>query len=108
MTFAPEPTATAPPPRLRVVFGALILAVMLAALDQTIVATALPTIVGDLGGLEHIAWVVTAYILAGPVTGVAESRRGDWPVVDSCPAARALCAAHDTHWSGARYAHDEI
>ena len=37
---------------------------LLAALDQTIVATALPTIVGDLGGLDHISWVVTAYLLA--------------------------------------------
>ena len=35
----------------------------LAALDQTIVATALPTIVGDLGGLDHLSWVVTAYLL---------------------------------------------
>src|SRR4051812_8756081 len=37
---------------------------LLASLDQTIVSTALPTIVGDLGGLEHISWVVTAYLLA--------------------------------------------
>ncbi|OWY61859.1 hypothetical protein B7486_61545, partial [cyanobacterium TDX16] len=36
---------------------------LLAALDQTIVATALPTIVGDLGGLSHLSWVVTAYLL---------------------------------------------
>ena len=40
------------------------LAILLAALDQTIVATALPTIVGDLGGLSHLSWVVTAYLLA--------------------------------------------
>jgi EmrB/QacA subfamily drug resistance transporter len=69
--------SSAPPPRLRVVFGALILAVMLAALDQTIVATALPTIVGDLGGLEHIAWVVTAYILAGTVAIPLYGKLGD-------------------------------
>ena len=40
------------------------LAILLAALDQTIVSTALPTIVGDLGGLNHLSWVVTAYLLA--------------------------------------------
>ena len=41
---------------------------LLAALDQTIVATALPTIVGDLGGLNHLSWVVTAYLVASTVT----------------------------------------
>ncbi|WP_031025648.1 MDR family MFS transporter [Streptomyces albus] len=44
--------------------GALLLGLLLAALDQTIVATALPTIVSDLGGMEHLSWVVTAYLLA--------------------------------------------
>ena len=52
---------------LRLVFGGLLLVMFLAALDQTIVATALPTIVGDLGGLNHISWVVTAYLLAQTV-----------------------------------------
>jgi MFS family permease len=47
-----------------VVFGGLLLVMLLAALDSTIVATALPTIVGELGGLEHLSWVVTAYLLA--------------------------------------------
>ena len=47
-------------PRVRVIFGALLLVLFLASLDQTIVATALPTIVGELGGLEHLSWVVTA------------------------------------------------
>ncbi|MDA8271756.1 MAG: MDR family MFS transporter [Actinomycetota bacterium] len=46
-----------------VVFSALMLGMLLAALDQTIVATALPTIVGDLGGLNHLSWIVTAYLL---------------------------------------------
>jgi EmrB/QacA subfamily drug resistance transporter len=45
------------------VFSALMLGMLLAALDQTIVATALPTIVGDLGGLSQLSWVVTAYLL---------------------------------------------
>lgn len=46
-----------------IVFSGLMLGMLLAALDQTIVATALPTIVGDLGGLNHLSWVVTAYLL---------------------------------------------
>jgi len=46
-----------------IVFSALMLGMLLAALDQTIVSTALPTIVGDLGGLNHLSWVVTAYLL---------------------------------------------
>ncbi|MFH1330918.1 MAG: MDR family MFS transporter [Actinomycetota bacterium] len=45
------------------VFAGLMAGMLLAALDQTIVATALPTIVGELGGLEHLSWVVTAYLL---------------------------------------------
>ncbi len=46
--------------RLWLIIGALISGMLLAALDQTIVATALPAIVGDLGGASHLAWVVTA------------------------------------------------
>src|SRR3954467_614333 len=49
-------------------FGGLLLAMLLASLDQTIVSTALPTVVRDLGGLDQIAWVVTAYMLAATVT----------------------------------------
>ena len=54
-----------------VVFSGLMLGMLLAALDQTIVATALPTIVGDLGGLDHLSWVVTAYLLTSTVTHAA-------------------------------------
>ncbi len=50
---------------------------LLAALDQTIVATALPTIVGDLGGLEHLSWVVTAYLLAQTVITPLYGKLGD-------------------------------
>src|SRR3984893_8846168 len=53
------------------------LAVLLAALDQTIVATALPTIVSDLGGLSHLSWVVTAYILATTATTQIWGKLGD-------------------------------
>jgi MFS family permease len=50
------------------VFSGLMAGLLLAALDQTIVATALPTIVGELGGLEHYSWVVTAYLLSSTVS----------------------------------------
>src|SRR5205085_3509805 len=63
--------------RVRVILGALMLVVLLASLDQTIVATALPTIVGDLGGLQHLSWVVTAYLLASTVTGPLYGKFGD-------------------------------
>jgi EmrB/QacA subfamily drug resistance transporter len=61
----------------RVVFGALLLVLLLASLDQTIVSTALPTIVGDLGGLSHLSWVVTAYLLASTVVGPIYGKLGD-------------------------------
>jgi EmrB/QacA subfamily drug resistance transporter len=64
-------------PRVRVIFSALILVILLASLDQTIVSTALPTIVGDLGGLSHLSWVVTAYLLASTVTGPVYGKLGD-------------------------------
>jgi EmrB/QacA subfamily drug resistance transporter len=53
---------------LLVAFGAIMLATLLAALDQTIVATALPAIVGDLHGFEHLSWIVTAYLVTSTVT----------------------------------------
>ena len=54
--------------QIMVIMGGLMIGMLLAALDQTIVSTALPTIVGDLGGLNHISWVVTSYLLASTVT----------------------------------------
>ena len=53
------------------------LALLLAALDQTIVSTALPTIVNDLGGLSHLSWVVTAYLLASTATTQVWGKLGD-------------------------------
>jgi EmrB/QacA subfamily drug resistance transporter len=64
-------------PRIRVIFSALLLVTLLAALDQTIVSTALPTIVGELGGLTHLSWVVTAYLLASTITGPLYGKLGD-------------------------------
>ncbi|WP_431996148.1 DHA2 family efflux MFS transporter permease subunit [Streptomyces fungicidicus] len=57
--------------------GALLLGLLLAALDQTIVATALPTIVSELGGLEHLSWVVTAYLLASTAATPLWGKLGD-------------------------------
>ena len=59
------------------VFGALMLGMFLAALDQTIVSTALPTIVGDLGGLNHLSWVVTSYLLASTISTPLYGKLGD-------------------------------
>jgi EmrB/QacA subfamily drug resistance transporter len=59
------------------VISSVALLLLLAALDQTIVATALPTIVADLGGLEHLSWVVTAYILASTVVAPLYGKLGD-------------------------------
>jgi EmrB/QacA subfamily drug resistance transporter len=60
-----------------VAFSGLLLVMLLAALDSTIVSTALPTIVGELGGLEHLAWVVTAYLLAQTVVTPVYGKLGD-------------------------------
>jgi EmrB/QacA subfamily drug resistance transporter len=59
------------------IFGALMLGMFLAALDQTIVSTALPTIVGDLGGLNHLSWVVTSYLLASTASAPLYGKLGD-------------------------------
>src|ERR1700759_3352966 len=63
--------------RLWLIVGALMTGMLLAALDQTIVATALPTIVGDLGGASHLSWVVTAYLLASTASTPLWGRLGD-------------------------------
>ncbi|MZE44955.1 DHA2 family efflux MFS transporter permease subunit [Streptomyces sp. SID5477] len=75
-------TAAAQPPvldrrRRNVVFVTIMLGMLLAALDQTIVGTALPTIVSDLGGAEHMSWVVTSYLLAETVATVLVGKFGD-------------------------------
>jgi EmrB/QacA subfamily drug resistance transporter len=60
-----------------IVLPGLLLAIMLAMLDQLVVSTALPRIVGDLGGVTHLSWVVTAYVLASTVTTPLYGKLGD-------------------------------
>jgi len=63
--------------RVLIIIGALMLGMLLAALDQTIVATALPTIVADLHGASHLAWIVVAYLLAATVSTPLWGKLGD-------------------------------
>jgi len=63
--------------KVNAVFGVVLLGMLLAALDQTIVGTALPTIVGDLGGAGHLSWVVTSYLLAETIMTVVIGKLGD-------------------------------
>ncbi len=72
-----EPVEAPPRRRVLIVIGALMLTMLLAALDQTIVSTALPTIVGELGGLNHLSWVVTSYLLAITIVTPLYGKLGD-------------------------------
>src|SRR5438067_5315775 len=72
-----SPPAVTDRRRILVIIGALLLGMLLAALDQTIVATALPTIAGDLHGLAHLSWVVTAYLLASTASTPLWGKLGD-------------------------------
>jgi EmrB/QacA subfamily drug resistance transporter len=63
--------------RILVILGALMLGMALAALDQTVVATALPTIAGDLGGLDKLSWVVTSYLLTSTISTPLFGKLGD-------------------------------
>ncbi len=76
-TSAPADAAEKPSQPIALIFSALMLVVTLAMLDQTIVSTALPTIVSDLGGLEHLSWVVTAYLLTSTVVTPIYGKLGD-------------------------------
>ncbi|MFD5747719.1 MFS transporter [Streptomyces sp. NPDC127033] len=74
---SPAPGTAQRPRTVLVAIGALLMGLLLAALDQTIVSTALPTIVSDLGGLEHLSWVVTAYLLASTAATPLWGKLGD-------------------------------
>ncbi len=74
-------TATAPllltQRRIWIIFSALVAGMLLASLDQTIVSTALPTIVGELGGVEHQVWITSAYLLATTIVMPIYGKFGD-------------------------------
>jgi EmrB/QacA subfamily drug resistance transporter len=72
-----EPSSSVSGDKVLVIFGGLLLVMLLAALDSTIVATALPTIVNELGGLAHLSWVVTAYLLAQTIVTPIYGKLGD-------------------------------
>ncbi|WP_432521673.1 MDR family MFS transporter [Kineococcus sp. SYSU DK006] len=71
------PTAALQKPRIGWIFTSLLLVMLLASLDQTIVGTALPTIVGELDGLEHMSWTITAYTLALTIAMPVYGKLGD-------------------------------
>lgn len=75
-TTPPDTTPPNEPPSRLVILG-LLLGIVLATLDGTIVGTALPTIVGDLGGLDHLSWVLTAYLLTTAVSTPIWGKFGD-------------------------------
>ncbi|KUJ67574.1 transporter [Streptomyces albus subsp. albus] len=66
-----------PPRNVRMVMFALLTAMLLAMLDNMVIGTAMPTIVGDLGGMEHLSWVVTAYTLGTAVSTPLWGKLGD-------------------------------
>ena len=70
-------TSFKPDRRFWAVYVALLLVMFLSAMDQTIVGTALPTIVGELGGAEHMSWIITAYTLAITVVMPLYGKLGD-------------------------------
>lgn len=76
-TGAREPDALITAQRRNVIFVAVLLGMLLAALDQTIVATTLPTVVADLGGAGHQSWVVTSYLLASTIATAIAGKLGD-------------------------------
>src|SRR6266436_8141056 len=81
MTEAGQSSSAAPAVlghrQILIAFSGLVLAMLLAALDSTIVSTALPTIVSEMGGLEHLAWVVTGYLLAQTIVTPVYGKLGD-------------------------------
>ena len=66
-----------PPEGFRWIYGSLLMSMLLGALDQTIVSTALPTMVGELNGVSYMAWVITAYILASTISMPIYGKLGD-------------------------------
>src|SRR3954468_13513211 len=104
---SPEEPGTIDRRTMRLVFATVALGMLLAALDQTIVSTALPSIVSDLGGAGHLSWVVSSYLLADTVATVLAGKFGDQfgrkrlfqVAIASCVVASALCGlAQNMPW----------
>ncbi len=76
-TLEPTPPGELGHRQILIAFSGLVLVMLLASLDSTIVSTALPTIVSELGGLEHLAWVVTGYLLAQTIVTPIYGKVGD-------------------------------
>lgn len=93
--------------RIWIIFSALIAGMLLASLDQTIVSTAMPTIVGQLGGVEHQTWITTAYLLATTIVMPIYGKLGDilgrrhlfLIAIAVFTAASAACAFADDFWA---------
>lgn len=77
MSTVSTPVASQPDANVALTLGAVISVLLLASLGQTIITTALPIIVADLGGLEHISWAITAYLLAATVAAPIYGKLGD-------------------------------
>lgn len=93
--------------RIWMIFGALLASMLLSSLDQTIVSTAMPTIVGELGGVEHQVWITTAYLLATTIVMPIYGKFGDvlgrrnlfLIAIVLFTAASAACAFAPDFWS---------
>ena len=72
-----SPTKTGTPRNITLLFGALVVTMLLASLSQTVLSSALPTIVGELHGVEHMTWVITAYLLASTIVMPAYGKISD-------------------------------
>jgi EmrB/QacA subfamily drug resistance transporter len=77
MSSLPDAPSATPSGKTALVIASVGLLLLLASLDQTIVSTALPTIVSDLGGIDHLSWVVTAYLLSSTVVAPLYGKLGD-------------------------------
>ena len=98
--------------RILAIYSGLMVALLLAALDQTIVATALPKVVSDLGGITQYTWVFTAYMLGSTVTvplygklGDAHGRKPLFMIAISIfLVGSVLCGLRRTWWSSSSFA----
>lgn len=92
---AEVPQSDAPPSRL-VIIG-LLLGIILATLDGTIVGTALPTIVGELGGLDQLSWVITAYLLTTAVSTPIWGSSATSTAARAATSRRSCCSSPDPY-----------